>query len=440
LLARLTVPDAYAIEEVGESIYRLVVSTDDGAVSAASAPVEHDKAVAMREALRALAAQDGALPHRLKETRSEYHCRLTDSRGETLIESVQGSSAEIWATMDGLERAAQRDEAIHRTRDAFSKLDDPPQFHTEQIDGDYYFRFDLDGGTVLRSRWSYESEEAAAEAAKDFLGVPAVDDNYRTRDLGLRNFGLEILDKKRAEANREKACEACNRLVEAAQDPDAFRLVTDAERCAHGFELIDADGETLARHRRLFANEKEREDTIRAIQCLAGAEGFHLVEHLLLRPKQTEEPRDALIPLGGGCRDADGNICPAGADPYSFRVTVVVPYWPRRFRHTDFRPFFERTLRLETPAHILPRICWVDVCQMQAFEDAYRRWLQALASPGDDCDRASAQNELVELLFSLKSLYGTARLFGCTGDGVTNPLRLDQTILGTAGTDHGDFS
>ena len=73
---------------------------------------------------------------------------------------------------------------------------------------------------------------------------------------------------------------------------------------------------------------------------------------------------------------------------------------------------------------------------MQQFEDAYRRWLRAMAHPTGDCDRPAAQNALVDILFRLKSVYRTARLFGCTSEGVANPLRLDQTILGTGGTDH----
>ena len=73
---------------------------------------------------------------------------------------------------------------------------------------------------------------------------------------------------------------------------------------------------------------------------------------------------------------------------------------------------------------------------MRAFETAYRRWLRALAHGEGSCDLAPAQRALVEVLSSLTSVYEPGHLSGC--DGAKNPMRLNQTILGTAGTDHGD--
>lgn len=229
----------------------------------------------------------------------------------------------------------------------------------------------------------------------------------------------------------------CSRFVELAQDNDNFRQVTSAEWCQHGFELLGEDGQTLARHPRLFATAEARDEYVQALQCLADTEGLHLVEHILLRPKngfiedvqaESEQQQEKLLPVGDGCRDANGKLCPVRADQYSFRATVVVPYWPRRFRATEFRRFFERTIRMETPAHVFLRICWVDVCQMRAFEDAYRQWLCALSHPSAECDRTAAHNALVDILFQLKSVYPTARL---PGDEVTQPVILGQTILGT---------
>jgi hypothetical protein len=217
---------------------------------------------------------------------------------------------------------------------------------------------------------------------------------------------------------------------------------------SYGFYIEGEDGEAVASPEALFCSAEERDQArdvfLDYVTTELGDPASRQKDVLdaFVFDVRTKSGRqsDALIPLGRGCRDADGKLCPVRSDPYSFRVTVVVPYWPRRFRHSDFRPFFERTLRLETPAHIFPRICWVGVCQMQEFEDAYRRWLRAMAHPTGDCDRTAAQNALVHILFNLKSVYSTARLFGCTSDGVTNPVRLDQTILGTAGAKNGDIT
>ena len=78
-----------------------------------------------------------------------------------------------------------------------------------------------------------------------------------------------------------------------------------------------------------------------------------LVEHLLLRPKF---PGDALYPacVGGDCR-----LC-GDEDPYSFRLTWVMPAWAAPYSNDlELRAFADRTIRKETPAHLLSKICWV---------------------------------------------------------------------------------
>ena len=81
---------------------------------------------------------------------------------------------------------------------------------------------------------------------------------------------------------------------------------------------------------------------------------------------------------------------------------MVLPAWPRRFSEIEFRRFVEKTIRLETPAHIMPRICWVDQKQMQNFEKIYQRWLkvhfgQAKGSKTDTLD------ELIDALSNRRS-------------------------------------
>ncbi|MEI6333085.1 MAG: hypothetical protein WCS87_00870 [Methylococcaceae bacterium] len=79
-----------------------------------------------------------------------------------------------------------------------------------------------------------------------------------------------------------------------------------------------------------------------------------IVEHLLLRPKF---PGDALYPVHA---DDACNLC-ADIDPYSFRLTFVMPGWTAPYNiNMEMRRFAERTIRQETPAHILAKICWVD--------------------------------------------------------------------------------
>jgi hypothetical protein len=78
-----------------------------------------------------------------------------------------------------------------------------------------------------------------------------------------------------------------------------------------------------------------------------------IVEHLLLRPKFAG---DALM---GVCLDKTCQSC-GEEDPYSFQMTVVMPGFEQPFNENlEMRRFADRTIRMETPAHILVKICWV---------------------------------------------------------------------------------
>ena len=80
---------------------------------------------------------------------------------------------------------------------------------------------------------------------------------------------------------------------------------------------------------------------------------FIVVEHLLLRPKF---PGDALYPA---CSEGECTTC-GDEDPYSFRLTFVMPGWTAPFaKNMDMRGFADRTIRQETPSHLLGKICWV---------------------------------------------------------------------------------
>ncbi len=73
------------------------------------------------------------------------------------------------------------------------------------------------------------------------------------------------------------------------------------------------------------------------------------------------------------------NPCDNDEDPYSFRTTVMLPCWPKRFRDQTYRNFVEKTIQTEFPAHVMPRIEWVGIGQMQRFEKVYQDWLLEIA-------------------------------------------------------------
>lgn len=139
-----------------------------------------------------------------------------------------------------------------------------------------------------------------------------------------------------------------------------------------------------------------------------GEEGFHLVEHILLRPAP-DNPGYNLLPINVKCGD-----CVESFDPYSFRLSLVVPYWPKRFREWTFREFFEKTVRQETPAHIAVKVCWVSCLQMRLFEEAYKNWLEEKARqvPNKD-DLKQYTNALIDILFKLRNVHRLARLHDC---------------------------
>ncbi|MGD8777785.1 MAG: YegP family protein [Ignavibacteria bacterium] len=137
-------------------------------------------------------------------------------------------------------------------------------------------------------------------------------------------------------------------------------------------------------------------------------------------------------------------------DPYSYRISVIMPSWPEKFRDINFMNFIEKSIRLETPAHIFPRICWIDLEQMRKFEIAYKNWLVSLnslmqkralyicAEEGVGKDKLLKElntliiehsiegNEFAEVLFSLKNIHPVARLHDCQWSEGNDP----QVILG----------
>lgn len=125
-------------------------------------------------------------------------------------------------------------------------------------------------------------------------------------------------------------------------------------------------------------------------------------------------------------------------DPYSFRASVVLPYWPARFQNTTFRRYFEEIIQTESPAETSLKICWVDNPSMRAFEIAYKAWVAALAAYTLDPQDATlystlkATNDaLIDILQHLHSEYTVATLHDCEQSAHSNVVILGNTVLGT---------
>lgn len=215
------------------------------------------------------------------------------------------------------------------------------------------------------------------------------------------------------------------------------------------YELVQScEGESTKHIIGHTASEDLLIETLGYFQKYTNAEGFHVIEHSLLRPRGINDPSMPIqINKAGDCVDV--------YDPYSFHISIILPSWPRRFQDLRFRKFVEDTLRLEAPAHIQTRICWLSHTQMQQLEQSYNHWAEQLAEQipnigachGEYTQDFSGQsplpekspdgyteslNHLIKTLHSLTTVYPLAKLHDCEHiDTDAPPITLNNTILGT---------
>ncbi len=166
-------------------------------------------------------------------------------------------------------------------------------------------------------------------------------------------------------------------------------------------------------------------------------EGMFIVEHILLRPNVISEAglQNQFMPV---CTKQCTSCGPV--DPYSYRVTVVLPGWTHRFRNMDFRKFMEELIRKELPAHVLARICWIgerdklipdEENEMIQFEKAYQEFLLAKTNSGQEQDETKLKN-LIAILTELNTIYPTGRLIDCDDDAdfLGGKIVLGRTNIG----------
>ncbi len=98
-------------------------------------------------------------------------------------------------------------------------------------------------------------------------------------------------------------------------------------------------------------------DIVKFIANKFSEEGMFAVEHILLRPEFSLPEEKAQAQFMSVCLDEEEKCQPL--DPYSYRMTILLPGWTYRFSSIEFRRYLEQLIRAELPAHILARICWV---------------------------------------------------------------------------------
>ncbi|MFP9114606.1 hypothetical protein ACLI1A_11735 [Flavobacterium sp. RHBU_3] len=182
-------------------------------------------------------------------------------------------------------------------------------------------------------------------------------------------------------------------------------------------------------------------------------EGIFLVEHLMLKPSA----KDYNLVDGIGCMaledtfivmfddeedtedgDSGSNLmdsceedCETDIfDPYSYRVSVVLPGYTYRFSDPDFRRYAETVIRQELPAHVLAKICWVgdrqgEIATAQSdlsnFEKTFEKFLLDKSRSAVN-SLSNSTKELILALNDLNNIYRPGRLLDCAVEDEGNNL------------------
>ena len=239
-------------------------------------------------------------------------------------------------------------------------------------------------------------------------------------ELGIFDSGKIIWESSKAYPSPELALDNYSLLLSLLDHQSNYQRITEKDGRYFSIEITNPAA-ILAVHPLTYCDLNEVQEAIIATKAALDGEGMYLIEHILFRPEKngqragkyliktcTNNAADHTIRYFGKAlketqcgnfveEQAEYCLLPY-ADPYSFWVTVVLPYWPQRFQNPDFRHFFETTLRRETPAHIALRILWVGPGQMSAFENNYEAWLEALSMEGQ-CYLGQTQDQFLQFLF-----------------------------------------
>lgn len=327
-----------------------------------------------------------------RESMARYKCEFLQSYSHTSCERSLGynytlnSLADLWDShnISGLEcRLAKLLGLRDSRRRNFGEFEYDAHAEVEEVAADT-FRFHLrDAGNV--PLWSSTANYATSSLAKKALG----------------------------------------RAITTASLPPGYRTHPTADE---QFDYTIVDGtEILARSSSKFASEtdvaKAVDSALDYTRSNYSDEGMYVIESILLRPDDATDP---MLPI---CTEPDCDEC-EGADPYSYRIHVILPAYGSRFHSMEFRRFTEEVIRTETPAHILPKVCWINQEDMKLLEKSYQDWI-ALKSQSDTSERLDKLEQFIADLFSVKNVYPSHQLHACDAAEDQPKFLLGRTTLGT---------
>lgn len=228
-------------------------------------------------------------------------------------------------------------------------------------------------------------------------------DNRTKRTLltGVKEYKLSRNARKAAKILYELALEEENFFFiynqRAFRDPGQIDIGNNEEVIV--LAIKNSNGNIVAQSSILnLPDAVALRDTIAGLAYPAdcGNEGFHLIEHILLRPLQ-KNVFELLQPFRLSDRCIVNN-------PYSFWITIIIPSWQDRFQDRNARDLFEQVVRREAPAHLGIRFLALNNEEMKDFEVIYRRWLTEKAREKPNArEETKHTNDLVRFLNQYKN-------------------------------------
>ena len=247
-------------------------------------------------------------------------------------------------------------------------------------------------------------EQKVRDAFEGGITVPAVVDNIQIHQSLSGKYSFDIINPE----------------IEDTDDPD--RIVAKRFNYYASQELV----------------KQAIVDLIRFMKEDFTEEGMFIVEHMMLRPDVTAAAgQDFFLPIcADGCADCEP------LDPYSYRVSIILPGYTLRFSNRDFRNYMEKVIKEELPAHVLAKICWVGYRKKEVenpldnellqFENSYKAYLVAKTSLVQEQPETELKN-MIKALTGLNNVYPMGRLIDCDdeNEALGDKIILDKTNLGS---------
>ena len=223
--------------------------------------------------------------------------------------------------------------------------------------------------------------------------------------------------------SRHQAQEALWNAIRLSDDPVNYFIEQDGE--TYTVILQNRNGDPVAKLKKQYTDQPDAETEIKTVASWMREkqfeEGMFLFENILLRPDPDDKDVDKKFMKI--CMNSECTQCPPN-DPYSFRLTIVLPGWLKRFSNMYYREFAENVIRSEVPAHILTRICWIgygsveetEPPQMAQLEEHYKDWLTHKMSRPYEPNKDVYMKPLADALHDLQTIYPQGRLHDCQDD------------------------